>query len=123
MLSTGIDIVKNSRFDNISDRLRDHLFTDYEIENSNGKSEYYASRFASKEAFVKALGTGFIKNITPKCIEVRKNSNNQPYLVLTKDILDMIGSREVSLSISHEKEYSVAMVVISWVERIGEDRP
>ena len=32
MLSTGIDIVKNSRFDNISDRLRDHLFTDYEIE-------------------------------------------------------------------------------------------
>lgn len=113
MLSTGIDIVKNSRFDNISDRLRDHLFTDYEIENSNGKSEYYASRFASKEAFVKALGTGFIKNITPKSIEVRKNSNNQPYLVLTKDILDMIGSREVSISISHEKEYSVAMVVIS----------
>ena len=52
MLSTGIDIVKNSRFDNISDRLRDHLFTDYEIENSNGKSEYYASRFDSKEAFV-----------------------------------------------------------------------
>ena len=113
MLSTGIDIVKNSRFDNITLRLKEHLFTQYEIENSNNHSEYYASRFAAKEAFVKALGTGFTPNVTPKDIEVRKNSLGSPYFVLSARALDALGNREVSLSISHEKEYSVAMVVIS----------
>ena len=113
MLSSGIDIVKNSRFDNISNRLKDHLFTQYEIENSNDSSEYYASRFAAKEAFVKAIGTGFISTLTPKDIEIRKNKLGSPYIVLSSRATDILNNREVSLSISHEKEYSVAMVVIS----------
>ena len=112
MLSTGIDIVANSRFSNPSERLLGHLFTNYELEKGVQKSEYYASRFAAKEAFVKALGTGFSPQVTPKDIEIRCDDLGKPYFVLYNGAKERIKGREISLSISHEKEYSVAMVVI-----------
>ena len=107
----GIDIVSNHRFCNMEEGLKGRLFTDYEIEEAERspyKCEYYASRFAAKEAFSKALGTGFRK-ISPKDIEIKADNMVKPYRVLLKKLnIDY----KIHLSISHEKEMSVAMVVL-----------
>lgn len=109
----GIDIVENLRFENKSTNFLKRLFTDYEISSApeKRKSEYYASRFASKEAFSKALGTGF-SSIRPLDIEIREDEKGRPYVVKNEKILSLLPSNEVFLSISHEKSCSVAMVVI-----------
>lgn len=77
---------------------------------------HYAARFAAKEAFVKALGTGFV-GIELKGLWVSKNEDGKPFFSFndkTKKILDnRIGNKyNIQLSISHEKEYAVAFVLI-----------
>mgnify|MGYP002516213333 FL=1 len=107
MIKIGTDIVLNSRFSEYRESLFEHLFTERkEAENRVNKSEYYGSRFASKEALVKALGTGFM-GITPLDIEIREDSMGAPYILLR-------GKRKeaIHLSISHDGDYSLAFVVI-----------
>ena len=107
----GVDIVENRRFSNKPRGFLERIFTDNELLEGldrRGEVEFLASRFAAKEAFVKALGTGFGK-IQPKDIEIREDSLGRPSITLLKEIPVM---PLVHLSISHEKEYSVAMVVL-----------
>lgn len=109
MIKIGTDIVLNSRFREYKESLFEHLFTPYErkeAENRVNKSEYYGSRFASKEALVKALGTGFM-GITPLDIEIREDSMGAPYILLRGEKKEAI-----HLSISHDGDYSLAFVVI-----------
>ena len=116
MIRTGIDIVDNSRFSDPSRGLLKRLFTPYELERG-GRAEYWASRFAAKEACVKALGTGFA-GITPKDVEVRSRENGEPYYVLYRRAAELLGGREISLSIAHERSHSVAIAVIYDQERL-----
>ena len=116
MIRTGIDIVENSRFAKPSERLLEHLFTPYEIERG-GRAEYWASRFAAKEACVKALGTGF-SGITPRDVEIRSRESGEPYYVLYGRASELLGEREISLSIAHERSHSVAIAVIYEQERL-----
>lgn len=107
----GVDIVENRRFCNKPHGFLERLFTDNELSEGlgrEGSGEFFASRFAAKEAFVKALGTGFGK-IQPKDIEIMEDQAGRPSIALVKDLPSV---RTVHLSISHEKEYSVAMVVL-----------
>lgn len=79
------------------------------------KQRYLAKRFAAKEAFSKALGTGIVKNVTLPRIEVINNSDGKPEILLhgaTKDKFNSLGIQSVFLSISDEKEYAVAQVVL-----------
>ena len=79
----------------------------------------YAKRFAAKEAFSKALGTGISKGINFNEIVVLNNKSGKPYINIighTKKILNKKFKRKkskISLSLSDEKKYAVAFVTIS----------
>lgn len=116
----GTDIVEVKRFEKwIKDpQMIKRFFSDDEIIekiNVQADCEHYASRFAAKEAFSKALGTGF-NGITLNEISVVKNEEGKPFLNIcgkTKELLEKrCGKCNIHLSLSHEKEFAIAYVVI-----------
>jgi holo-[acyl-carrier protein] synthase len=120
IIGTGIDLVDIERIQGWLDNrpLMTRYFSDSEIDYvlSRGKSAApsLAARFAAKEAFGKALGTG-LKGITLKDIEVILDSNGKPELILRGSAEDALlknkGGR-VFLSLSHDSTLSVAQVII-----------
>ena len=125
ILGTGIDIVENSRIKKLfiasKTKFKNRLFTKNEIlfcEKKNYKINCYSKRFAAKEAFVKALGTGFRKNIHFRDIEITNNFDGKPYMSINKKITNKIKSLFkvkkfiIFLSMSDEKKYSIASVII-----------
>tara|TARA_A100001011_G_scaffold265126_1_gene273916 strand:- start:2488 stop:2877 length:390 start_codon:yes stop_codon:yes gene_type:complete len=125
ILGNGVDIVKNSRIKNsIKNKKfikRIYTLTEINISNSRkiNKVEYFAKRFTAKEAFVKALGTGFSKNINFKDINIKNRKNGKPFIninnKLKKIILNKfkISKLKCFLSMSDEKNYSISFVIIS----------
>lgn len=116
MLSCGIDLALNSRFSQKSESFLSRIFTANEIKAAEDyppmrKCEYFASRFAAKEALSKALGTGFA-GMSPTEAEVHTDEKGAPYFVLSGRAAKAVGTLSISLSISHEAEYSIAMVVL-----------
>lgn len=77
--------------------------------------QHYAVRFAAKEAFSKALGTG-ISGFELKDVYVQNEESGKPYLVLensAKELFEKIcGKANILVSLSHEKEYALATVII-----------
>jgi holo-[acyl-carrier protein] synthase len=76
--------------------------------------EYLASRFAAKEAFAKALGTG-MRGLVLRDIEVAKRQGGQPFLRLRGPnlvLFEKAGGKALHLSISHDGGTAVALVVI-----------
>ena len=125
ILGNGVDIVKNSRIKNsIKNKKfikRIYTLTEINISNSRkiNKVEYFAKRFTAKEAFVKAIGTGFSKNINFKDINIKNRKNGKPFIninnKLKKIILNKfkISKLKCFLSMSDEKNYSISFVIIS----------
>ena len=126
ILGTGIDIIENYRLKEIllkeKSNFKKKIFTINEIAYCEKKSNSigcYAKRFAAKEAFAKALGIGFRKNINFKDIEVLNNAYGKPYVSINKKIANKIKTLfkvkkfNVLLTISDEKKYSIASVIIS----------
>ncbi|PAL05793.1 holo-ACP synthase [Peribacillus simplex] len=109
----GVDITELDRMEtliNRQPRLKERILTESEIlifEKLNGrrKVEYFAGRFAAKEAFSKANGTGIGKHLSFLDIEIISDDKGKP--VISKPF-----SEGVHLSISHSREYAVAQVVI-----------
>ena len=86
------------------------------ISRLNGKSAHLslAARFAAKEAFGKALGTG-LAGIVLKDIMVISHNNGRPEMRLINTALEALeknGANRVHLSLTHEKDYAAAMVVL-----------
>ncbi len=109
MTGIGTDIARISRFSGLSSHTLERIFTPYELSRAlecGRREEYLASRFASKEAYVKALGTGFGET-GPADVEVRNDEAGKPFLVVR-------GERKsgVHLSLSHDGDYAVAFVLI-----------
>ena len=126
ILGTGIDIVENYRLKKIllkkKSNFKKKIFTINEVaycEKKSNSTRCYAKRFAAKESFVKALGIGFRKNINFKDIEVVNNTYGKPYISINKKIANKIKTLfkvkkfNILLSISDEKKYSIASVIIS----------
>ncbi len=116
ILGIGTDITENKRFEKwlLKSSMIERYFNSREIEDQFLTRELLASRFAVKEAFVKALGTGF-RGLSLKNICVRKNSQGSPLVELYSDALEAFrcrGGKTIHVSLSHEKEYSIAFVVI-----------
>jgi holo-[acyl-carrier protein] synthase len=123
ILGIGVDIIQNKR---IKDSIKNHKFKDriYSTNElklssySKNKIGYFSKRFAAKEAFAKALGTGFRHNLNFKDIEIMNDKLGKPYYVKTKKIMQIIKKEfkvknfNCFLSISDEKEYSTAFVII-----------
>ena len=122
VIGVGVDIVDNTRINkSIKNRLfLKRIFTNEEISFSKkikNKTLFFAKRFAAKEAFVKSLGIGFRKNLNFKDISIKNNKLGKPSFLITKKIQKLIkkkfktNSFNFFLSISDEKNYSVAFVV------------
>ena len=123
IIGNGVDIIKNSRI-NSSLKIKgflNRIFTKNEIDQGKklkNKTNFYAKRFAAKEAFVKAIGTGFKYDINFIDIEIKNNKNGKPYISLSKKLKNFLQKKfkiqkyKVFLSLSDEKDYSIAFVVI-----------
>ena len=120
----GTDIVDISRIKKIFNRnnkFKKRIFSAEEIkycETKSNKISSYSKRFAAKEAFVKALGTGISQGISFNEISVKNNKYGAPFIVLlgkTKTIAKNLTKKKnkIYLSLSDEKKYALAMVVIS----------
>lgn len=123
ILGIGTDIASIERFqhniDKHAERFVGKILSELEIplyQHTNQKAQYLASRFASKEAVVKALGTGFRDGIIMPDIAILSNERGRPYVELTgpvKALADTLGITDIHLSISHEKQFALAFVVIA----------
>lgn len=118
----GVDIVEIARMRKILERtpaFARRAFSEAERAYCEGKPQpevHYATRFAAKEAVLKALGTGFDEGIWVRDIEVRRTSKGRPYVVLTgraREVARELGVREVpiSLSFTHTEAVACAMAI------------
>tara|TARA_B110000967_G_C18448822_1_gene346811 strand:+ start:57 stop:443 length:387 start_codon:yes stop_codon:yes gene_type:complete len=121
----GTDIVNISRIKkllNKNKKFKNRIFSIKEIkycETRKNKFASYSKRFAAKEAFSKALGTGISKGISFNEISINNNKNGAPFFELigkTKVIVKKLtkSKNKIYLSLSDEKKYALAMVVISF---------
>ena len=123
IMGIGVDIVKNKRI-NASIKNKNFInrtFGKNEIlisEKIDNKTSYFSKRFAAKEALSKALGTGFRDGLNFKDIEVVNDKLGKPYYIISSKIKNLIKKKKkiknfnLFLSISDEKEYSIAFTII-----------
>jgi holo-[acyl-carrier protein] synthase len=118
----GADIVSVSRIQkSVKNRkLIERLFSKTEISRCNkltNSSNCFAKRFAAKEAFSKALGTGFANGINFNEIVVMNEKNGKPLIKLKGKTMTIIKKKlkkkiKINLSLSDEKKYALAFVTI-----------
>jgi len=118
---TGVDIIEISRIKSAierDDKFINKIFTVNEIkycESKAKKAQHYAARFASKEAFFKAIGTGWRNGMSWTDIDINNDSLGKPEIKLSGETLlffNKLKLKSISLSISHSKEYAVGFVII-----------
>jgi holo-[acyl-carrier protein] synthase len=123
ILGIGVDIIENSR---ISKSLKNEFFIKRIFSNKEiltakkikNKKNYYSKRFAAKEAFAKSIGTGFRDKLNFKDISIINDNLGKPSFVINEKIKRIIkkqfkvSSFNFFLSISDEKKYSIAYVIL-----------
>lgn len=109
MITNGVDIVSVERIENALEKFEDKfvrkILTDNEIEIFNRRKDkilFLAGRFAAKEAIYKAYGD---ENLTWHQVEILNGKNGAPIVKIKDNKVNM------SLSISHEKEFAIAFAV------------
>ena len=129
LFGVGTDIIRVNRLKkSLKKKLfLSRIFNDEEIikcKKTKKNSNCFAKRFAAKEAFSKALGTGISKGINFNEIIVLNEKSGKPYIKLinkTKKVVDRKLKKKIykiSLSIADEKDYAVAFVTISIWKKI-----
>ncbi|CEI85397.1 Holo-[acyl-carrier-protein] synthase (Holo-ACP sy nthase) (4'-phosphopantetheinyl transferase Ac pS) [Ehrlichia minasensis] len=118
ILGIGTDIVYIPRISSLwkkfGTKFLTRVFNQKEIEDSNkytnfdAQVRHFAKRFAAKEAYVKALGTGFGKSIKMSDIVISNNSHGKPQITVSNSN----PIHKIELSISDEKDYAIAFIVI-----------
>ncbi len=116
----GIDMVKVERMkkavERWGERFLRRVFTDDEIAYSYKKAEPWLSlsvRFAAKEAFIKAIGSEIAVALTD--IEVMNSASGRPFFRMKDGVEAFFEEKAITcahLSLSHEREYGVACVVL-----------
>ncbi len=116
-LKSGVDLIEIARIEgsiiNHGDLFLSRIFTPRELAEVGENASSLAARFAAKEAVSKALGVG-IGDVGWKDIEVLRGQNGEPTLVLhasAQELAAKLGLTTWSLSLSHSKNYAIAMVV------------
>ena len=123
ILGIGVDIIQNKR---IKSSIKNKLFVSrtfgnkeiYFSKNTSDKTNYFAKRFAAKEALAKSIGTGFRNNLNFKDIQILNDKIGKPYYQKSKKIDKIINKRfkvkkyNLFLSISDEKDYSIALTIL-----------
>jgi holo-[acyl-carrier protein] synthase len=117
----GTDIIEVERLQALLQKGEAYLetiFSENEInycESKGRKAEHYAARFAVKEAFLKALGTGWRDGIRFSEIEVSNDALGKPQLKLygtAKEKASINEIKQMSVSLSHIKEIAIAVVIL-----------
>ena len=122
-IGIGVDIVDNNRIKSLikNKNFISRTFSKKEITISKkyyNKTNFFSKRFAAKESLAKALGTGFRNNLNLKDIEIINNKLGKPYYLINPKIKSLIKMKkktknfQLFLSISDEKDYSVAFTII-----------
>ena len=123
IIGNGVDIVKNQRIQKAlkNKNFLNRIYSKKEISASKkikNKVNFFAKRFAAKEAFVKALGLGFRSHINYKDIFVVNNIYGKPKLIINNKLKLMMKKKfkynnfKIFLSLSDEKNHSIAFVII-----------
>ncbi len=121
----GTDIVNIKRMEKslnkYGNNFKKRIFSKNEInycENKKNPSSFYAKRFAAKEAFSKALGTGFRNGLNFKDISIVNDKFGKPFIKKNNKINNFMKRKfktkniNIFLSISDEKKHSVAFVIL-----------
>lgn len=116
-IACGTDIIEIDRvkksIEKYESKFKENLYTDREVEYCESrklqKYQHYAARFAAKEAIFKAISKVLSNEYSLKDFEIVNDQNGKPEVFL-KTPIDEI--ENIDISISHCKEYAVAMVVV-----------
>ncbi|MEE8385349.1 MAG: holo-ACP synthase [Dehalococcoidia bacterium] len=115
--AVGVDIIENERvraaLERFGERFLRRVYSPVEAAFCRGRVHELAARFAAKEAVMKALGTG-ARGVAWREIEVLPNRRGKPLVYLygrAKERAERIGLEGLDVSMSHSREYAVAMVV------------
>lgn len=117
----GTDIIEVTRMESHlkrGDALKNKIFTINEQNYCEKKAimyQHYAARFAAKEAFFKALGTGYRDGMAFTEIEIMNDSLGKPFITTSGKVKEYIKNHKIThihLSISHIKELVNAFVVL-----------
>ena len=123
ILGIGVDIIKNERIRKLikNNKFKSRIYSTKELKLSKktkNKIAFFSKRFAAKEAFSKALGTGFSSNLNFKDIEIINDKKGMPRYAENKKIIKIVQKKykikkfNSFLSISDEKDYSTAFAII-----------
>jgi holo-[acyl-carrier protein] synthase len=122
VVGTGIDIVNIDRIEHLitrwGDLFLDRVFTEKEIvwcRKRTRPPECFAIRFAAKEAFLKAIGWGLRNGIQWKDVEVENDSMGKPSFSFhrkAKEVLENLRIQKALLTLSHDRPYAVAHVLL-----------
>ena len=123
----GTDIVNIKRIEHSLKKhgfsFKNRIFSKKEIsycEKKKNSSSFYAKRFAAKEAFTKALGTGIRKGVNLKNIEITNNVYGKPLILLKGNLSRYLKKKiksskyDIHLSLSDDKPWAQATVIISY---------
>lgn len=132
IIGTGIDIVNIERIERLMERWGNHflsrVYTDGEISRCQRMyrpSECYAIRFAAKEAFLKAIGSGLRYGIQWTDIEVMNDQRGKPFFSFhrkAREILEMHHIEKTHLTLSHDRPFAVAHVLLEGRDHESSDR-
>ena len=123
ILGIGVDIIENKRIKKSikSNNFKNRIYSAKELKMSSlsiNEISFFSKRFAAKEAFAKALGTGFRNSLNFKDIEIINDKLGKPYYTKNKKIKKIVQKKfniknfNCFLSISDEKDYSTAFTII-----------
>ena len=132
IIGTGIDIVNIERIGQLMKRWGDHflsrVYTEREISRCQRRSrpsECFAIRFAAKEAFLKAIGSGLRNGIQWTDIEVENDPMGKPLLSLhrrAKEVFQTCRIERTYLTLSHDRPFAVAHVLLEGRDNESSDR-
>lgn len=116
----GHDLVECSRIkgslEKLGDRFKNKIYTQFEQDYCNqfklNDYLHYAARFAAKEAFSKAIGTGLRDGFKFTEVGVENQKSGQPKIVLSGSMLDKYGHLKAHLTMSHSETNAVAIVIL-----------
>jgi holo-[acyl-carrier protein] synthase len=121
ILGVGTDIVECLRIAQMIERHGElfigRVYTPHEIDYCSSRkaaTQHYAGRWAAKEAVLKALGTGWVRGITWRDVEVRNDPSGRPTIALAggaREVCEKHGIAEMLISISHCRSHATATAI------------
>ena len=124
IIGNGVDIIDNDRIKKSikNNDFINRIFSKKEINESKKKknrTNFFAKRFAAKEAFVKSIGSGFRNGINFKDISIKNKTSGKPEIYINNKIRAKLNKKfktrkfKIFLSLADEKKHSIAFVIIN----------